>query len=48
MAGVDYRFHKQWLARVHVAQLEDIYRQQVFTLVNKSPGARGRSAAICA
>lgn len=41
MAGVDYRFHKQWLARVHVAQLEDIYRQQVFTLVNKSPWGAG-------
>jgi len=41
MAGVDYRIHKQWLARVHVAQLEDIYRQQVFTLVNKSPWGAG-------
>ncbi|PYY90648.1 outer membrane porin, OprD family [Pseudomonas sp. TKO26] len=41
MAGIDYRFHKQWLARVHVAQLEDIYRQQVFTLVGKSPWGPG-------
>ncbi|NBF02310.1 outer membrane porin, OprD family [Pseudomonas sp. Fl5BN2] len=36
LAGVDYQFQKQWLARYHVAQLEDIYRQQVFTLVNKT------------
>ncbi|SEQ40869.1 OprD family porin [Pseudomonas sp. NFPP19] len=41
MAGLDYRFRKQWLARVHVAQLQDIYRQQVFTLVNKSPWGAG-------
>ncbi|MGQ7818923.1 OprD family porin [Metapseudomonas furukawaii] len=41
MAGLDYRFHPHWQAGLHLAQLEDIYRQQVVTLVGRSALGEG-------
>ncbi|WP_373874556.1 OprD family porin [Pseudomonas tohonis] len=41
-AGIDYRFQGHWLGRYHIAQLADIYRQQVFALSHK--GALGAGA----
>lgn len=34
-AGLSYQFNPQWLGSYHVAQLQDIYRQQVMTLLSK-------------